>query len=475
MHGNILLGSILKKRPIRLAPHAVLSLLMLFAGCVNQPDIPDCIDKDDYSSAKTPQSRSLPQECKFLTLETAREVALANNPDFLSAKYSVTAAWARFYSAFSAYLPSANAYYNMTEYQYTPGIDGRNVYDIKGGGIQAQWVIFDGLMTTMNVLSARYQAKQYEALDRDARRLLIYGVTTTYNNVLLSKAQIRIALEDKTFNEELLKEAQIKYDAGAVSLTDPLNFKVKANLAESNLLQAQYNYYINKCILAEFLGLTDGVIPPDVEFPEIDFSVKSFPIDISVYLDTALRNRPDLDAYRQALTSSEYNLWSTYGAFLPTVTAVATPIGYQRTDAGYKGRYHLRPHSEDKLVNYGFQANWVLFSGGQRIANLRQAQALLAQSKLSLTEKWIQVVSEVRQAHENCKQSSAQTLLFKENNDLIKKTRDLVEEEYRAGNTTITRLNEAQRDLIQAETDLVTYQVGLENAIAQLKSATGGE
>lgn len=460
---------------LRILVASVFVILFFSSGCVNMPDIPESISKDNYSSMKTVQQRSIPQDCKFLSLETAKELALANNPDFLSARYAVTAAWARFYSAFSAYLPSANAYYNLTEYQRTPGIDGRNVYDIKGGGIQAQWVIFDGLMTTMNVLSARYEAKQYEALDRDARRLLIYGVVTTYNNVLLAKAQIKIAREDKIFNEELLKEANIKYEAGAVSLTDPLNFKVKANLAESNLLQAQYNYYINKCILAEFLGLTDGVIPPEVEFPDIDFSVKSFPIDINVYLDTALRDRPDLEAYRQALAASEYNLWSTYGAFLPTVTAVATPIAYQRMDAGYKGRYHIRPHSEDKLINYGFQANWALFTGGQRIANVRQAQALLARSQLSLTQKWIKVVSEVRQAYENCKQSSKQAMLFKENLDLIRKTRDLVEEEYRAGNTTITRLNEAQRDLIKAETDLVDYQIGLENAIAQLNSAVGGE
>ena len=444
-------------------------------GCYSYPDIPESIDKDNYTSLKSHEQRSLPLETKILTLDLAKEVALANNPDFLSAKEAVTGAWARFYSAFSAYLPTSNAYYNMTEHQYTPGIDGRNVYDVKGGGIQAQWVIFDGLMTTMNVLSARYSAKEAEAQNRDARRLLIYGVTTSFNQVLLSKAKIRIAREDETFNEELLKETQIKYEAGAVPLTDPLNFKVKANLAKSNRIAAEYSYYINKCILAQLLGLTDGVVPPEIEFPDIEVKIESFPIDISVYLDTALRNRPDLEAYRRALVAAKYNLWSTYGAFAPTVTLVATPISYLRTDAGYKGRYHIRPHSEDKGINYGFQANWVLFNGGQNIANMRQAQAFLAQSELGLTGKWIQVLSQVRQSYENCKQSASQTILFQENLELYRRTRDLVNEEYRAGNTSITRLNETQRDLVQAETDLVTYEINLENAKAQLNSSVGGE
>ena len=87
----------------------------------------------------------------------------------------------------------------------------------------------------------------------------------------------------------------------------------------------------------------------------------------------------------------------------------------------------------------------------------------------------IQVVSQVRQAYENCKQSASQTILFQENQELYRRTRDLVNEEYRAGNTSITRLNETQRDLVQAETDLVTYEINLENAKAQLNSSIGSE
>ena len=49
----------------------------------------------------------------------------------------------------------------------------------------------------------------------------------------------------------------------------------------------------------------------------------------------------------------------------------------------------------------------------------------------------------------------------------------LLEEEYRAGNTELTRLNEAQRDLVNAETSLATYVINMHNAKAQLMAATG--
>ena len=48
-----------------------------------------------------------------------------------------------------------------------------------------------------------------------------------------------------------------------------------------------------------------------------------------------------------------------------------------------------------------------------------------------------------------------------------------MEEEYRAGNTELTRLNEAQRDLVNAETSLATYVINMHNAKAQLTAATG--
>ncbi len=452
---------------------------LLLSGCYSYPDMPDCVSKNNYTSLKGSQSRGIPPTTESLTLESAISIALANNPDYLSRQQAITAAWARVYSAFSAYIPTATAVYNWQENYYTPasqGGDGRkDIYSRKGGAIEIQWMIFDGLVAAMNGLAARSQAKQAEDLNRDSRRLLIYGVTTAFNNVLLAKSQIRIAREDEDFNNELLRETEIKYKAGAVSLSEPLNFKVKANLAESNRIAAEYRFYINKCILAELLGLTDGVIPENVKFPDIIYRVETFPIDVSVYLDMALQNRPDLQAYREALEASKYNLWSVYGQFLPTVTLNATPLGYQRIDDAPSGRWNFRQRTEDRNIDYGFNASWVLFSGGQRLANMREAQALLAQSQLSLTARWITVVSEVFQAYENCKQSCAQTTLFNENLALIRKTRDLVEEEYKAGKTSVTRLNEAQRDLVKAETDLVTYQINLENAKAQLKSVVGGE
>jgi outer membrane protein TolC len=78
--------------------------------------------------------------------------------------------------------------------------------------------------------------------------------------------------------------------------------------------------------------------------------------------------------------------------------------------------------------NYGITASWTLFNGGQNWFNFKTAQAVLAQNQLAVVNKWINVVSEVRQAQDN---------------------------------------------LVRAEADLASSRVNLENAKAQMEAAIG--
>ncbi|HCE43210.1 MAG TPA: hypothetical protein DET40_08630, partial [Lentisphaeria bacterium] len=194
--------------------------------------------------------------------------------------------------------------------------------------------------------------------------------------------------------------------------------------------------------------------------------------EIAIYLDTALSNRPDLDAFREALTAADYNVWSSWGAFLPTITADMN-YGYNRTNYGSHRNTTWGAKAKYRSFNYGVSASWTLFNGGQNWFNVKISQAQLAQSQLAVVSKWIQVVEEVRQSQSNYKQAIEQVTLFEETLGLVQKTRDLVEEEYKAGNTNLTRVNQAQSDLVRAQADLASSRVNLENAKAQMEAAIG--
>ena len=241
----------------------------------------------------------------------------------------------------------------------------------------------------------------------------------------------------------------------------------------SDLIAAQYSYAYNKYALAALLGLTDGTIPDEVSFPAMPSAEGDVLPDVSVYLDTALANRPDLRAYRETLEAAKFSFWSSLCTFGPTVSANYS-LGYTHyrnlnrnldTGHGTKNSYN------NGAFSYGATASWNLFEGGNTYFNARAAQAAVAQAEYGLAEIWITVITDVRSAYDNYITYLKQVKLFQKIYDLTKQTRDLVEEEYKAGNAELTRLNEAQNDLVNAEMNLVSSVVKMNQAKAQLEAA----
>lgn len=468
---------IMNRKIIRkLACFSVIVTLLL-AGCYSYDPLPEGISSNKYTGLNSKQRRELPLQCKTLTLDVTEKIAKQNNPSYLATRHSMAAANARYYQSMAPYLPTVTADYSMYEYYQTPassGGAGNNTYPRnirKTSGITARWLIFDGLMRTMNMLAAKYDKSQSEALNKDALRLLMQSVRIAYNNIILAKDKIRIAKADELFNRQNYEETKIKYEAGAVPLTDLLNFEIRMHNASSEVIAEEYNFFTTRSILAELMGLTNAILPDDI-FPTLKPTKEPFSVDVNVYLDTALQNRPDLRGYRDAVLASKYRVAARWGSFLPTVYAQFY-WGHQRSDNGMKGRWHFSDRGMDQNLNYGLDAEWVLFNGGRRVFELREAQADLAENKEYLAEQWISVVAEVRQTYADRVRRAKQMAIYERNLVLTKKTRDLVEEEYKAGNASITRLNEAQRDLVLADTDLATSIIDLENAKAKLDAAVG--
>jgi outer membrane protein TolC len=434
------------------------------------------MEKEKYSQIERNEHFCLPDACNLLTIEMAQEIARKNNPDYEATRHSMAAAEARFHQSLSAYLPTVTATYNAYEYKDTPmdqgglGTDSRR-YTKKQDTLTVRWLIFDGLVRTMDMLAAKHEKSKEEELNKDALRLLMKSVGIAYNNAILAKEKMRIAKADEIFNRQLFDDTKLKREAGASSLSDLLNFEVRMNSASSELLAEEFDFFLSRSILSELMGFSTGFIPEHV-FPKFDKSTEMQIVDVEVLLDTAIVNRQDLKAYKHALESVKYKVWARWGAFLPTINAEAN-FGHDRKDWDSSGRGHFSPRAQNQSFNYGVEAEWVIFNGGKRWFQLREAQAKVAQNDKKLHEKWISVVAEVRQSHADLIRRIRQAEIFEKNLELVKKTRDLVEEEFKAGACSITRLNEAQRDLVVADTNFSTSVINARNAMLSLKAATG--
>ena len=461
--------------------------LLLLCGCYNYPDAPKATYGDSFTHREKDKNDDLFKGMKRLTLADAQRIALANNPDYLSAAFSINAARSKYYQALGAYSPVVTADFtlknshswathqvNAADYG-RPGEHRRTDSFTTNTGVSANLLLFDGLAREFNWLAAKHNVNYKKNLEADACRLLMRAVAYAYNEVLLAIENRRIADEDRKFQQISLKDTQYKFDAGAVPLSDVLNFQILMNNADVSMIAADYQYETAVYALAVLMGYPDGTLPADLAFDGDFKNIYENMPSVEVYLDAALANRPDLKGYRDQLEVAKYQMYATYSAYSPQASAFAS-FGYNTNLSRYHDYEYPRSahdYANAPSFSYGLSASWTIFNGFTRYNKVREYQAYLAVADYSVATQWFAVVREVRTAYANYIQSVKKNKLYLKTRDLSKKQRDLVDDEYRAGNAELTRLNEAQRDLVQAETNLASSYINIQNARAQLDAAVG--
>jgi len=448
----------------------------LFLGaCQSYTKPPMAITHSTFTDIPDEEKILFPEEMKLLTLEKAQEIALKNNPDFLRVKFTIDSARARYYQSFSSYAPTLNAGMSVSQSfsKVTSSSSGEKPWNFStsvGPSFSGSLLIFDCLGREMNILAQKYSLNQAKDAQEDAKRLLLRTVAYSYNDVQQAISQKAIAEAQIDYARKMLKEAQDKYDAGSALLSDVLNFQISLKNGELELIRTEYNIRAAKYVLAGTLGITDGTIPDTVEFDEARMPENEVLADVTVYLDSALSNRPDLQQYRDRLETAKYTFWKSLSAFGPTFNANYN-LGYNWSRNQTRLDRTTTSKSGSWSFNYGVSANWNLFNGFSDYFSALQSYASLAESDYSLAQTWITVITDVRTAYDNYLTNIEKANIARDIYKLTKETRDLVENEYKAGSALVTRLNEAENSVISAQHSLLSAVINASNAKAQLEAA----
>ena len=454
-----------------------LAALMLAAGCETYQEPPLDYQGSSYTQRKRTEADKLLQGITELSLAKAQEIAVANNPTYIAAYYAITAAKMKYYQALGAYSPELSVGVMLThtnteaQRSYNANLANRSSSFSPLVSARATWLLFDGLAREFQVKIGQANFNAQKALSEDDCRLLMRNVAYAYNQVMLAAENMRIAIEDMQFQVKNLGYTELKFQVGAVPLSDVLNFRAQANVAEGKRITAEYQYEVALYALAVLMGYPEGTLPPSIKFPAVrSLKLTDLP-SVDLYLDNALANRPDLRAYREQLKIVDYQLSQTYSSYSPTLSAFAE-YGFNQTNSRSVFSSGIT-HSDTGVNNFSFglTANWTLFNGFIRYNKVREARANLAAQQYQVAGAWLNVIQEVRNAHINYVQNVKQARLYEKTLAITTRQRDLVDDQYRAGNTALTRLNEVQRDLVDAQTTLASAYINVQNARAQLEAA----
>ncbi|MBQ6597687.1 MAG: TolC family protein, partial [Lentisphaeria bacterium] len=114
---------------------------------------------------------------------------------------------------------------------------------------------------------------------------------------------------------------------------------------------------------------------------------------------------------------------------------------------------------------------WNLFRGFDSFNAVREWRIRTELAKFQLEDTFLNAVTEVKDAYADYRNACAQVKIYRETLQWVAEQRALVQSEFWNGRNTITRLNGAQSDLVEAQSRLAIALIELRKAVIQLRTA----
>lgn len=411
-----------------------------------------------------------------LDLETAQRIALADNPSLMAAAERVEQAKQQLEQVKASYYPTLGiegaAAYNRLSTNYRDAQSLLYGYEVDQNQEQYQlslvagWLLFDGFSRKYSTLAARYGGEETELSRQDGQRLLLQSVAESYFSAQLALYNITIAEANMDFNQQQLDEAEFKYDNGAGSLSEVLNFRIQINRAKTSLLTYRRDYQISLHTLAVLLGESDS-FPENIKLAEVAMidEKQFYQFDTNELIKTANYFRPDINQSELTVQRAEAAIGASEAAYYPTVSLSGSLDGSRSDDPGLEG--------DDVAATAALNLQYNLYRGGGDKAGILSAKAAKREAVRLLEMQKLQLAGEIRQAYDNLQLAQQQLMLQQSTTGLVLQTRDLVKTSYNAGQESLVRLNEVQRDVVATQSNLALALVSLYRLRYNLKTATG--
>ena len=373
--------------------------------------------------------------------------------------------------------------------------------------------LLNGFGYRANAVFIRQAQNELKIADSTFRQQVIAAVgqvLTLYYALLSDKEQVRVAQQAVAYAQKLLSDNKKQVEIGTLAPLEVVRAESEVATNEQNLVVAQTTYKqdqerlktaLSKRVDAELaavdIEVTDQLPEPQAaDIPPLQEALK-----------TAAKNRPEIEQANLNLRTQEYTVKARRNALLPTLNVFAsyfpsglsgnTPI-YGACPAGsspsggacypLNGQPFARPivgtNSNGVLqaLTQTFHGKYPDYSFGltfqvpirNRQAQADAARALLEERQLRTMEQpQVNLVEQdVRNAEIAVTQAKAQIEAARKATRLAHYTLDAEEKKFKAGESTVFLVIQAQRDLVASEGNEAKARATYAQALTSFQQAT---
>lgn len=414
--------------------------------------------QDNYTSDSTPS----------LTLDQCINYSLKHQPSVNQALINESIAHLTNSIILGAWLPQVNANGSFTHYNNLPTNFIPNNANPGGPPLKTQTGVsntFVPMLTATQAIfspqllfaakSAPLFIRQAQLGIDSAKIYTVAGVSKSFYSLLQTLEQINVLKEDTARLDKNLSDAYHQYIAGLVDETDYDEAGITLNNSKAQLKQAVESIVPLYANLKQVMGY-----PPEKQFNVVVDTVQmmqSIDFDTTAQLEYEKRIE-----YKQLENSKEIQEQTTHyyrSAFLPTLSAFFNyNLAFQNNDLSslFASSY---PYSF-----MGLSFSIPIFTGFARIHSVQKSrlqEQLIDWGSVSLRSE---IYSQYTSAMANYKSNLYSLELMKDNVDKAKRVYTIVRLQYQQG--VVAYLN-----VITAEENLISSEIGYTNALFQLLSS----
>ena len=413
------------------------------------------------------------------TLNEAILTALQQNPSILIARQEIERTKGLFIQVRAAALPQVNATAMFQDIDPHLGI----VSTGGGGGgglsatersysleIAATQVIFSGGRVPGQISSASFQRDSSYYSFRNAIDLIVATVRQQFYLVLLDRALIGVQEESVRLLQSQLQDQQNRFEAGTVPRFNVLQAQVALSNQIPQLITAQNNYRISQLQLAKTLGLDfdprRGDQAPLEAVGELLYIPREMPITQAIAL--AKENRPFIKQQKAVVLSNNSQVGVARSGYFPQINASAgeefrsSPL----TD-------NIRAARSGYI--FGATGTWAIWDWGATYGQVKQARAILEESKATLDDDVRQAELEVQQAYSNLLQGKELIQSQEKNVEQATEALRLATARLDAGAGTQLEVLDARVQLTTAQSTRLQALYTYNAAVAEFDRATATE
>jgi outer membrane protein len=378
-----------------------------------------------------------------LTRRQAEALALKKNPQITVGKLRALEAGQYMREQRAALLPTA--YLSLTGVTASDGarisagaLNNPIIYPRAATGATVSQLITDFGRTTNLVSSAESSAKAEEENSAATTAQIVLAVDQAFYNALETNALLQVARQTIDARQLIVNQIKALTQAKLKSDLDLSFANVDLSRAKLLELEAKNNYATALAVLSAILGypdqqqfdLLESSTPPQQPDP-----------DVNQLIVSALRQRPEVLALQDQVTSAEKFGHAEHDLWKPTVSAVGT-VG-------------VAPVRNDALPNWygavGVNINIPVFNGFLNNARAKTADLQTEVAKQKLMDARNNIARDVRTAWQDSQQAFERLSVTQQLRDQANLGLNLAQSRYNLGLGSIVELGQAELQKTEAD------------------------